>query len=413
MAKKRVVVTGMGLTSCFGSNIDSFYDRLLTGESGVAPITEFRVEDFPTRFAAWVQDFEPGDYVDHKLRRRGDPIVDYTVYAGKRAVEDAGLTGAELNKERCGIIVGSGMGGMRKYYNGVCMLEDKGVRRVSPFFVPYIITNAGGATLAIDLGYKGPNYSVSTACATGSFSIINAANHIRMGDADLMVCGGVEATQNRMTLGGFVACRALSERNDDPTRASRPWDKGRDGFVLGEGCGVLILESLDHALARGAKIYAEYLGGGLSCDAYHITMGPQNGSGIAQAIDSAIRDAEISKERVNYINAHATSTVIGDASEAAGVRMAFGDHCKNIKMNATKSMIGHALGGAAGIEAVVTVMAMRRGELHPTINQDDPEDIGIDVCPNAAQKYEVDVALKNSFGFGGHNASILFGQYVD
>ncbi len=416
--KKRIVITGMGLVSCFGTDVDRFYERLLKGESGVRPITEFKVDDMPTRFAAWVNEFDADKYVNAKSQRRGDPYATYAIAAGKMAMEQAGMTDdvlEGLDKTRCGVIVGSGMGGMRKYYEGVATLIDRGVRRVSPFFVPYIITNMGGALLATEVGFQGPNYSISTACATGSHSIISAANHILLGEADVMICGGVEGAENRTTLAGFVACHAMSERNDDPQGASRPWDTTRDGFVLGDGCGVIVLESLEHCIARGAEdqIIGEYLGGATSCDAYHMTQIRPDGSGISLCIERALRGVD--KGRVNYINAHATSTPMGDMAEVAGIKNVFGEEqCRDkIKMNATKSLIGHCLGGAGGVEAIVTLKALQTKKVHPTLNHKNPEpDLNMNVVPNEAQDHpDIDVAISNSFGFGGHNACIAMSSY--
>ncbi len=416
MKRKRVVVTGMGVVSCFGTDVDKFYEDLLAGKSGIVPIEEFPCQEYPTRFAGVIRNFDTGDYLDKKQARRVDPFIRYTVVGGKKALENAGIypQGVQnLNKERCGIIIGSGMGGMNVFYEGVDTILHKGYKRLTPFFVPYIITNMGGALLGIDLGFMGPNYSISTACATANYCILAAAEHIRRGDADLMLCGGAEAPINPVGLAGFVAVKALSERNDDPTKASRPWDKARDGFVMGEGSGVLVLESLEHALARGAPIIAEYLGGAVSCDAYHMTDPREDGSGVAMCIESAIADAGIAKEDVNYINAHATSTLVGDMCEVRGVRSVFGAHVKNIKMNSTKSMTGHCLGAAGGIEAVAVVKAIQTGMLHPTINIDNIEDgmEDIDVVQGKAKPLKVKVALSNSFGFGGHNSTIIFGPY--
>lgn len=412
--KKRVVVTGMGLVSCFGTDVDLFYSKLLAGESGIVPIEEFPCQEYPTRFAGAIRNFDCGEYLDKKQARRVDPFIRYTVVAGKKALEKSNLGGDalnQLNKERCGVLVGSGMGGMSVFYDGVETLLTKGFKRLTPFFVPYIITNMGGALLAIDIGFMGPNYSISTACATANYSILAAAQHIQRGDADLMVCGGAEAPLTPIGLAGFVACKALSERNDDPTKACRPWDKNRDGFVMGEGAGVLVLESLEHALARGAPIYAEYLGGGISCDAYHMTDPKEDG--VVLCMENALKDAGIAKEDVNYINAHATSTLVGDLCEISSIRRVFGPHVANVKINATKSMIGHCLGAAGGMEAIASIMAIQTGMLHPTINLDDPEPAvaGLDLVAKVAKPHKVKVALSNSFGFGGHNASLLFAPY--
>ncbi len=416
MKKKRIVITGMGVVSCFGNDVDTFYQALLNGQSGVAPIEEFPCETYPTRFAASIKQFDVGNYLDKKQARRVDPFIRYAMVAGKKALENSGLQGEaleKLNKSRCGIIIGSGMGGMKTFSDGVETVFKEGYRRMSPFFVPFIITNMGGALLAIDTGFTGPNYSISTACATSNFSIASAADHIRKGAADLMVCGGAEASLTPVGLAGFVACKALSERNDAPQKASRPWDKNRDGFVMGEGAGVLILESLEHALARGAPILAEYLGGSMNCDAYHMTSPREDGSGVAQCIELAIQDAGIPKEQINYINAHATSTPVGDLCEVLGIRKYFGDHIQNISMNATKSMIGHCLGAAGGIEAIATIKAILTGQLHPSINIDTPEEImaGIDYVPNVAKTKKITGAISNSFGFGGHNSTLVFAPY--
>lgn len=413
MVKKRIVVTGLGVVSSLGSDVDDFYKQLLAGTSGISPITEFPCEDYPTRFAGTIKNFDPADYIDKKQARRVDKFIAYTFVAGKKALEYGKITTetlSKLNKQRCGIIIGSGMGGMGMFADGVSSLNEKGVKRVSPFFVPYILTNMGGGMLAMDLGFMGPNYSISTACATGNNSIIAAANHIRNGDADLMLCGGVEAPIIPMGVAGFCACKALSQRNEEPTKASRPWDKDRDGFVIGEGAGVLVLESLEHALARGATIYAEYLGGGLSCDAHHITEPRQDGEGVAQCVRNALADAGVQASDVNYINAHATSTPAGDMAEVNAVKKVFSDPSK-IVMNATKSMIGHSLGAAGGIEAVVTVKAIMENEVHPTINLENPEPgIGFNI-PTKAVKHTIRVGISNSFGFGGHNATLVFAPY--
>jgi len=419
MKKKRIVVTGMGLVSCFGTDIEQFYTKLLAGHSGVGPIKAFPCEEYPTRFAGAVQDFDVGDYMDKKQARRTDPFIRYAMVAGKKALESGslGITPealSSLDLSRCGILIGSGMGGMSCFYEGVETLLTKGFKRLTPFFVPFIITNMGGALLAIDVGFMGPNYSISTACATSNYCIHAAAEQIRTSAADLMLCGGSEASISPIGLAGFVACNALSTRNDAPEKASRPWDQGRDGFVIGEGAGVLLLESLDHALARGAPIYAEYLGGAITCDANHMTAPREDGLGVRSCMELALKDAGVSKERVNYINAHATSTLAGDMCEIRAIRDHFGGLARNIKINATKSMIGHCLGAAGGIEAIATIQAIRTGKLHPTINLENPDPgLGdLDVIPNHAKSHQVDIALSNSFGFGGHNSTLAFTAYA-
>lgn len=416
MKKRRIVVTGMGVVSCFGTDVDAFYEALLAGKSGIVPIEEFDVTEYPTRFAGVIRNFDVGDYMDKKQARRVDPFIRYVMVSGKKALESSKLTGESLerlDKKRCGIIIGSGMGGMTAFFDGANTLLQKSFKRLTPFFVPYIITNMGGALLAIDLGFMGPNYSISTACATSNYSIVAAAEQIQNGSADLMLCGGAESPISPIGLAGFVACRALSTRNEDPTKASRPWDQARDGFVMGEGSGALVLESLEHALARGAPIYAEYLGGATNCDAYHMTDPRGDGLGVALCIEAALKNAGVPNERVNYINAHATSTLAGDMCEVNAVRSIFRDHTKNIKMNGTKSMIGHCLGAAGGLEAVATIKAIQTGMLHPTINLENPDPgLGdIDVVPQKAKAHKVDVALSNSFGFGGHNSTLVFAPY--
>lgn len=416
MNKKRVVITGAGVVSCLGNDVDQFYQALLAGKSGVAPIFQFPCEEYPTRFAGVIPPFDPAEYIDKKQARRIDPCIRYGMFAGKKALEQAGLLGPnldKLNKERCGILIGSGMGGMNVFYDGVETLLKQGFKRLTPFFVPYIITNMAGALLAIDIGFMGPNYSISTACATSSYCIISAAEHIQRGDVDLMLCGGAEAPITPIGLAGFVAIKALSEKNDDPTKASCPWDKKRDGFVMGEGSGVLVLESLEHALSRGATILAEYKGGAVSCDAYHMTAPREDGAGVALCMEKALQDAGLSKNMINYINAHATSTPAGDMCEIFAIHKVFKDQIKDIKVNATKSMIGHALGAAGAFGTIVALKAILEKKIHPTINITDPEEQlnGLDIVANSAQSLNVTGALVNAFGFGGHNSSIILTPY--
>jgi 3-oxoacyl-[acyl-carrier-protein] synthase II len=413
MKKRRIVVTGMGVVSCFGMDLEIFYQSLLAGKSGVVPITQFPCEEYPTRFAASVQGFDPEGYLDKKQARRVDSCIAYAVVAGKKALEHARLDLHSLDKSRCGVLVGSGMGGMRTYADGVETVVTKGYKRLTPFFVPYIITNMPGALLAIEIGFRGPNYSISTACATGSNAIIAAARHIERGDADLMVCGGAEAPIVPIGLAGFVACKALSERNDAPQKASRPWDKNRDGFVIGEGCGVLILEELEHARKRHAPILAEYLGGEISCDAHHMTDPIADGSVVGATMKRALLEAQVAINQVDYINAHATSTLVGDLCEIRAIKTLFGSHAEKLRINGTKSMIGHSLGAAGALEAVATIMAINTQKIHPTLNLDDPEEEvqGLNLIPHQAQEAHVKIALNNSFGFGGHNASMVLGEY--
>ncbi|KAM7524976.1 hypothetical protein LguiA_014878 [Lonicera macranthoides] len=398
--KKRVVITGMGLVSVFGNDVDTYYDRLLEGESGIGLIDRFDASKFPTRFGGQIRGFDSQGYIDGKNDRRLDDCLRYCIVAGKKALEHADLGGdkrSKVDKERAGVLVGTGMGGLTVFSDGVKALIERGYRKITPFFIPYAITNMGSALLAIDLGFMGPNYSISTACATSNYCFYAAANHIRRGEADMMIAGGTEAAIIPIGLGGFVACRALSQRNDDPQTASRPWDKDRDGFVMGEGAGVLVMESLEHAMKRGAPIIAEYLGGAVNCDAYHMTDPRSDGLGVSSCIQSALEDAGVSPEEVNYINAHATSTLVGDLAEINAIK---------------KSMIGHCLGAAGGLEAIASVKAITTGWLHPTINQFNPEpSVDFDTVANKKQQHEVNVAISNSFGFGGHNSVVAFSSF--
>ncbi|CAH9105868.1 unnamed protein product [Cuscuta epithymum] len=412
--KKRVVITGMGLVSVFGNDVDAYYEKLLAGESGISLIDRFDASKFPTRFGGQIRGFKSEGYIDGKNDRRMDDCLRYCIVAGKKALESADLGGDEIgkiDKERSGVLVGTGMGGLTAFTDGVQSLIERGHRKISPFFIPYAITNMGSALLAIDIGFMGPNYSISTACATSNYCFYAAANHIRRGEADLMLAGGTEAAMIPIGLGGFVACRALSQRNDSPQTASRPWDKERDGFVMGEGAGVLVMESLEHAMKRGAPIIAEYLGGAVTCDAHHMTDPRADGLGVSSCIYSALKDSGVSPEEVNYINAHATSTIVGDLAEVNAIKKVF-KNTSDIKINATKSMIGHCLGAAGGLEAIATVKAIRTGWLHPTINQFNPEpSVEFDTVPNKKQQHEINVAISNSFGFGGHNSVVAFSAF--
>ncbi|ANH78714.1 beta-ketoacyl-ACP synthase II [Candidatus Chlamydia sanziniae] len=415
MNKKRVVVTGLGVVSCFGNEIDAFYENLLAGISGVRAITTFPCDEQATRFAAWVPEFNSEPYLDKKQARRVDPFITFAVVAAKKAIAMSQWDKEHLPADplRCGVVIGSGMGGLSTLDEGMEKLLISH-RKISPFFIPYIITNMAPALIAIDYGLMGPNYSISTACATSNFCIEAAYQHLISGRADVIICGGTEAAVNRIGLEGFIANRALSVRNDAPERASRPWDRDRDGFVLGEGAGVLVLETLENALRRDAPIFAEVLGSYVTCDAFHITAPRDDGEGITACVLGALESSGIPKERVNYINAHGTSTPLGDISEALAMKKVFGNHVKNLRMNSTKSLIGHCLGGAGGVEAIVTIQAILSGKLHPTINLEHPiaEIDDFDVVANKAQDWDIDVAMSNSFGFGGHNSTVLFSRYT-
>ncbi|OVA14718.1 Beta-ketoacyl synthase [Macleaya cordata] len=413
--KKRIVITGMGLVSVFGNDIETFYDKLLEGESGISLIDRFDSSAFSVRFAGQIRNFSSKGYIDGKNDRRLDDCWRYCLVAGRRALEDANL-GTEvlesMDRTRIGVLVGSGMGGLTAFSNGVESLIQKGYKKITPFFIPYSITNMGSALLAIDTGLMGPNYSISTACATANYCFYAAANHIRRGEADIMVVGGTEAAVMATGVGGFIACRALSQRNSEPQKASRPWDRDRDGFVMGEGSGVLIMESLESARKRGANIIAEYLGGAITCDAHHMTDPRSDGLGVSSCITKSLEDAGVSPEEVNYVNAHATSTLAGDLAEVNAIKKVFKD-TSEIKMNGTKSMIGHGLGAAGGLEAIATIKAITTGWLHPTINQDNLEpEVTIDTVPNVKKKHEVHVGISNSFGFGGHNSVVVFAPFM-
>lgn len=411
---KRVVVTGMGLVSSLGSDVDEFYQKLLSGESGVRLIDQFPCEDFSTRIAAGVRDVNSEQYLEPKLNRRLDPYIRFTVVAGLRALAQAGLDYTQMDeraRQRAGVIVGTGVGGMETQGDGFKTFAEKGWNRVSPFYCPFVLTNMGSAILGIHVGFKGPNYSVSTACATSNYSFICAANHIRRGEADVMVAGGAEASLSPMCLAGFMACRAVSKNNSNPQAASRPWDRARDGFVMAEGSGVLVLESLEHALARGAPILAEYLGGAMTCDAYHMTDPMPSGGEVKRCMLMALEDSGLTPGDVHYINAHATSTQVGDLAELRAIQSIFPASHK-IKMNSTKSAIGHALGAAGGIEAIAAIQAILTQKLHPTLNLENPEpELLIDPVAGKACDHFVEVAMNNSFGFGGHNSVVVFGKY--
>lgn len=412
--QRRVVVTGMGVETPIGNTPDDFYTNLLDGVSGISQIEAFDCSNYPTRIAGEIKNFSTNGWVAPKLSKRMDRFMLYMLTAGKKALADAGIDQHQmdqLDKTKCGVLIGSAMGGMKVFNDAIEALRVS-YRKMNPFCVPFATTNMGSAMLAMDLGWMGPNYSISTACATSNFCILNAANHIIRGEADMMLCGGSDAVIIPIGLGGFVACRALSERNSDPAKASRPWDSGRDGFVMGEGAGVLLLEELEHAKKRGATIYAEFLGGSFTCDAYHMTEPHPQGAGVILCIEKALSQSGVAREDVNYINAHATSTPAGDLKEYNALLHCFGQN-QELRVNSTKSMIGHLLGAAGAVEAVATVQAIRTGWVHPNINLENPDD-GVDtkvlVGPKK-EKLDVKVALSNSFGFGGHNSSILFAPF--
>lgn len=407
MSKRRVVVTGMGMLSPLAASVEGTWQRMLKGESGIAPIQGFDASTYTTRFAGEVTDFELEPYLTSKDARKMDTFIQYGIVAGHQAIDHSGLDLERVDMTRCGVAVGSGIGGLGMIEKNHIELLEKGVRRVSPFFVPGSIINMISGNLAIRLGFKGPNIAITTACTTGTHNIGYAARTIAYGDADVMLAGGAEQACTPLGISGFNACKALSTRNDDPQAASRPWDTGRDGFVLGDGAGVMVLEEYEHAKARGANILAELVGFGMSDDAYHMTLPPEQGEGAEAAMQGALRDAGVNGNQVDYVNAHGTSTPGGDVAEARGItRMLDG---KDAAVSSTKSMIGHLLGAAGAVEAIFSVLAIRDQVAPPTINLQDPEpEVSLNLVPNTPQEHNIEYAISNSFGFGGTNGSLLF-----
>ncbi|ANS85010.1 beta-ketoacyl-ACP synthase II [Vibrio scophthalmi] len=410
MSKRRVVVTGMGMLSPVGNTVESSWKALLEGQSGIVNIDHFDATNFSTRFAGLVKDFNCEEYMSKKDARKMDLFIQYGIAAGIQALDDSGLQINELNAPRVGVAIGSGIGGLDLIEKGHDALIEKGPRKVSPFFVPSTIVNMVAGNLSIMRGLRGPNIAISTACTTGLHNIGHAARMIAYGDADAMVAGGSEKASTPLGMAGFGAAKALSTRNDEPQKASRPWDKDRDGFVLGDGAGMMVLEEYEHAKARGAKIYAELVGFGMSGDAYHMTSPTPDGSGGALAMEAAMRDAGIVGTQVGYVNAHGTSTPAGDVAEIKGVKRALGEEgSKQVKVSSTKSMTGHLLGAAGSVEAIITVLSLVDQIVPPTINLDNQEEgLDIDLVPHVAQKVDMEYAICNSFGFGGTNGSLVF-----
>jgi 3-oxoacyl-[acyl-carrier-protein] synthase II len=408
LSARRVVVTGIGLVTPLGIGLEKTWKALCAGESGIARITRFDPTDYPTQIAGEVKDFDPAAFIEKKEIKKMDLFIHFAVGAAQLAAEDAGLKVTSENAERVGVYIGSGIGGLSSIETYHKVLQDKGPDRVSPFFIPMTIINLASGQVAIRLGARGPNSCAVTACATGNNCIGDAFRLIQRGDADVMVAGGAEAAVTPLGVAGFGAARALSRRNDEPTRASRPFDRDRDGFVLGEGAGVLVLEELEVATRRGARIYAEIVGYGMTADAYHITAPPDNGEGAVRCMELVIRDAGVAKEDIGYINAHGTST-FADKVETMAIKQVFGEHAYRIPVSSTKSMTGHLLGAAGGIEAAFSVLAIHRGLLPPTINLEHPDpECDLDYVPGRARETSVHVVLSNSFGFGGVNACLLF-----
>jgi len=416
MRLKRVVVTGLGALTPIGNTVPLFWENLLAGKSGAGPITRFDASKFKTRFACEVKDFDPTQHLDRKEARKLDPCTHYALVAADEAVRDAGIDLDKINLNRVGVIFGSGIGGLETFYNEcVEFAKGDGVPRFNPFFIPKMIADISAGHISIKYGFRGPNFTTVSACASSTNALIDAFTYIRLGKADIIVSGGSEAAVNPAGVGGFNAMHALSTRNDSPETASRPFDLDRDGFVLGEGSGVLILESLDSALNRGAKIYAEMVGGGMSADAHHITAPHPEGLGAINVMQSALEDAQLQASDIDYVNVHGTSTPLGDIAETKAIQKVFGDHAYRLNISSTKSMTGHLLGAAGAIEAIASILAVKNDIIPPTINHstDDPGlDAGLNFTFNLAQSRKVDAALSNTFGFGGHNASVIFRKYL-
>lgn len=404
----RVVITGIGVVTPVGTGKDAFWENLCAGKSGAGPVESFDTSDYPTKIGCEVRDFDPLEYIDKKEARRMDRFCQFAVAATRMAFEDAGLVPGHFDNDRAGVSIGSGIGGIRTMEEQMKVLHEKGPRRVSPFLVPMLIANMASGYVSIEFNLRGPNTTVVTACATGTHAIGDAYRTIKSGEADIMVAGGAEAAFTPLAFAGFCSMKAMSVRNDDPQRASRPFDRDRDGFVMGEGAGIVILETLEHARKRNARIYAEVIGFGMSGDAYHITAPDPDGSGAMRCMSMALRDAAIEPAEMDYINAHGTSTELNDKIETDAIKSVFGEHAYRLAVSSTKSMTGHLLGAAGGIEAIVCALAIQTGIVPPTINYDNADpDCDLDYVPNQARKMPVKVAMSNSFGFGGTNASIV------
>ncbi len=410
--KKRVVITGMGVITALGQEIEEFWSAIVSGKSGVSLISAFDTTGFDVKIGCELKDFDPSAFIDKKSVRRMDRFVQFAVVASLKALQDSGIVINEENASRVGVVLGSGIGGMQTMEEQFRTNYEKGPQRVSPFFIPMIIANMGAGQVSIYTGARGPNYSTVTACASSAHAIGEAFRTIQYGDADVMIAGGSEATITPISYAGFTSAGTLSKRNDEPERASRPFDAGREGFVMGEGAGIIILEELEHARARGARIYAELVGYGLSCDAHHITAPHPEGLGGYEAMRNTLRDAGLKPEEIDYINAHGTSTIPNDKIETMAIKRLFGDHAYKLAVSSTKSMLGHLLGAAGGVEAIITALTLKNGIIPPTINYETPDpECDLDYVPNTARKQECRYALSNSFGFGGHNACLAFARF--
>lgn len=412
--QRRVVVTGMGMITPVGNSVAATWEALTAGRSGVAPITKFDAANFPVRFAAEVKDFNATDYMDRKEAKRSDWYTQYAVGAAKMAMADAGLSMPNnLDPDRIGVIIGSGIGGLKSFEEQHDVYREMGQSKISPFFIPMFIADIAAGIVSMHFQAKGPNYATVSACATSAHAIGDAFRTIQYGDADVMICGGSEATVTPMAIGGFANMKALSERNDAPDKASRPFEKGRDGFVMGEGAGIVILEELEHARERGATIYAEVAGYGATGDAYHLTAPAPDGEGAQRAMKRAIRDAGLTPADVQYINAHGTSTPANDLNESRAIKAVFGESAYNVNVSSTKSCTGHMLGAAGAVECIVSTLVVREGVIPPTINYEVPDpELDLNYTPNVSVKRDVTAALSNSFGFGGHNVTLAIRRYV-
>lgn len=412
MGLKRVVVTGIGALTPIGNNVRQFHEGLLNGTSGAAFITKFDVTNFRTKFACELKNFDPLDHLDRKEIRKMDPFTQYALISAQEAVEDAGFDPEKIDKDRAGVIWAAGIGGLKTFEDEiVSFARGDGIPRFNPFFIPKMIPDISAGYLSIKYGFRGPNFATVSACASSTNAIIDACNYIRLGKVDIMITGGSEAAITPSGMGGFSSMKAISERNDSPETASRPFDKDRDGFVMGEGAGALILEEYEHAKARNARIYCELIGSGMSADAYHITAPHPEGLGARKVMENALQDAEISPAEVDYINVHGTATPLGDISEVLAIKHVFGEHAYNLNISSTKSMTGHLLGAAGAVEAIASILAINHSFVPPTINHftdDENLDMKLNYTFNKAQKKEVNVALSNTFGFGGHNTSVIF-----
>ncbi len=408
--KRRVVITGMGVLTPIGIGVKTFWENLIAGKSGIDRITLFDPDGFDSKIAGQVKGFDPLNYMDKTEARRNDRFSQFVLAAAQEAIQDAELNLEKIDKDRAGVIIGSGVGGLQTLIDQHQLFLNKGPKRVSPFLIPMMIANIASGVVSIKYGLKGPNMCVISACATANHSIGEAYRHIERGEADVMLCGGAEAPIVPLGVAGFISMKALSTRNDEPQKASRPFDRDRDGFVISEGAGVIVLESEEHAISRNARIYAELAGYGANADAYHIAAPEPEGTGAYKCMENAIRDAGLTVNDVDYINAHGTSTPVGDKAEILAIKRLFGEKAAKLKISSNKSMIGHLLGAAGGAETIATVLTIREGIIPPTINLDNPE-FDLDLVPHKSQKADVSVAINNSFGFGGHNASLVIKKY--